>query len=54
MLSSDVLKSFMTIKSSLVESTILMMNLGWTEAEAEMNKILSQGIFVDLLSSPVL
>ena len=30
------------------------MNLGWTEAEAEMNKILSQGIFVDKLSSPVL
>ena len=54
MLSQDDLKHFMTIKSSLVESTILMMNLGWVEAEPEMLKILSEGIFVDKLANPVL
>lgn len=44
----------MSIKGSLVESTILMMNLGWLEAEAEMLKILTEGIFVEKLASPVL
>lgn len=31
----------MLIKTSLVESTILMMNLGWVEVEEEMLKILT-------------
>lgn len=54
MLSAEDLKHFMAIKTSLCESTILMMNLGWTEAEPEMIKILTQGIFVEKLASAVL
>ena len=44
----------MTIKTSLVEITILMMNLGWREAQEEMLKILTQGIFVEKLENSVL
>ena len=54
MLSQDDLKHFMTIKTNLVESTILMMNLGWVEAESEMLKILQQGIFIEKLPNEVL
>ena len=54
MLSPEDLKHFMTIKSTLLETTILMMNLGWIEAENELHKILTQGIFIDKLTNPVL
>jgi hypothetical protein len=54
MLTPDNLQNFMTIKTSLVEITILMMNLGWHEAQEEMLKILTQGIFVEKLTNPVL
>ena len=54
MLSPDDLKQFMTIKMSLLQITIFMMNLGWVEAEEEMLKILTKGIFIDKLASPVL
>ena len=54
MLAPEDLAHFMAIKTSLVDSTILMMNLGWTQAEPEMHKILAQGIFVDKLANPVL
>ena len=54
MLSPDNLQNFMTIKTSLVEITILMMNLGWREAQEEMLKILTQGIFVEKLENSVL
>ena len=39
-LTKENLDNFMAIKTNLVESTILMMNLGWVEAEQEMLKIL--------------
>ena len=54
MLSPDDLKHFMTIKTSLVEATILMMNLGWREPEQSLLSILTQGIFIDKLPSPAL
>ena len=54
MLSADDLKQFMSIKTSLLDATILMINLGWTDAEPELQLILTQGIFVDKLASPVL
>lgn len=54
MLSPEDLSHFMALKSCLLESTILAMNLGWVEAEPEMLKILTQGIFVEKLASPVL
>lgn len=54
MLSPEDLKQFMAIKTSLLDATILMINLGWTDAEPELQLILTQGIFVDKLASPVL
>lgn len=54
MLSPDDLKQFMAIKTSLLDSTILMVNLGWTDAEPELELLLTQGIFVDKLANAVL
>ena len=54
MLTPDDLKHFMTIKTSLLEATILMMNLGWQQPEQSLLSILTQGIFVDKLASPAL
>lgn len=54
MLSPDDLKQFMSIKLCLLESTIFWMNLGAEEAQQEMLSILTKGIFVDKLASPVL
>mmetsp|Transcript_117 Transcript_117/g.173 ORF Transcript_117/g.173 Transcript_117/m.173 type:complete len:165 (+) Transcript_117:2131-2625(+) len=54
MLSADDLKQFMTIKTALLDATVLMINLGWTDAEPELQLILTQGIFVDKLASAAL
>ena len=57
-LSSENLKHFMTIKTCLVECTILSMNLESVGvsamAQTEMLKILTDCIFVDKLPNPVL
>ena len=54
MLSPDDLKQFMAIKTSLLDSTILMVNLGWTDAELELELLLTQGIFVEKLANAIL
>ena len=46
MLSKEDLENFATIKTCLVECTVLSVNLGWDSITAEFNKMLSDAILV--------
>ena len=46
MLTKEDLKKFSTIKTCLVESTVLAVNLGWDSITAEFNKMLGEAILL--------